>query len=107
QQVLPEAALLALEHVGDRLQRPVARAGDRTSTTAVVEQRVDGLLQHPLLVVHDDLGRAEVAKRPPSSCTIGRRSGGMTGTQSSTMPVGEFFVVRNAETTLSRFRARV
>jgi hypothetical protein len=32
--------------------------------------------------------RSEVAKRPPSSCTIGRRSGGITGTQSSTMPIG-------------------
>ncbi len=31
----------------------------------------------------------------------------MTGTQSSTMPIGELRVVRNAETTLSRFRARV
>ena len=34
--------------------------------------------------------RSEVAKRPPSSCTIGRSSGGITGTQSSTMPSGEF-----------------
>ncbi|CPU67738.1 Uncharacterised protein [Mycobacteroides abscessus] len=31
----------------------------------------------------------------------------MTGTASSTMPVGEFVVVRNALTTLSRLRARV
>ena len=31
----------------------------------------------------------------------------MTGTQSSTMPAGEFWVVRNADTTLSRLRARV
>ena len=60
QQVLAEPALLALQQVRQRLQRPVARAGDRTATAAVVEQRVDGLLQHPLLVVHDDLGRAEV-----------------------------------------------
>ena len=51
--------------------------------------------------------RSDVANRPPSSCTIGRRSGGITGTQSSTMPVGAFLVVRKAETTLSRFRARV
>ena len=48
-----------------------------------------------------------MANRPPSSCTIGRRSGGITGTQSSTMPVGAFLVVRKAETTLSRLRARV
>ncbi|MNW52594.1 hypothetical protein D3C74_301190 [compost metagenome] len=51
--------------------------------------------------------RSEVAKRPPSSCTMGRRSGGMTGTASSTMPVGEFVVVRNALTTLRRLSARV
>src|SRR5919107_74962 len=57
---MTEPPLLALEHVGQRLQRPVARAGDRTTAAAVVEQRVDGLLQHPLLVVDDDLGRAEV-----------------------------------------------
>ena len=30
------------------------------AAAAVVEQRVDGLLQHPLLVVDDDLGGAEV-----------------------------------------------
>ena len=60
EQVLAEPALLALEHVGQRLQRPVARAGHRTAAAAVVEQRVDGLLEHPLLVVDDDLGRAEV-----------------------------------------------
>ena len=51
--------------------------------------------------------RSEVAKRPPSSCTIGRRSGGITGTQSSTMPMGELVVDRNALTTLRRLRARV
>ena len=60
EQVLAEAALLALEHVGQRLERAVARTGDRTAAAAVVEQRVDGLLQHALLVVDDDLGRAEV-----------------------------------------------
>ncbi len=43
-----------------RLQRPVAGAGDGAPAAAVVEQRVDGLLQHALLVVDDDLGRAEV-----------------------------------------------
>ena len=60
EQVLAEPALLALEHVGERLQRPVARAGHRAAAAAVVEQRVDGLLQHALLVVDDDLRRAEV-----------------------------------------------
>ncbi len=55
EQVLPEASLLALEHVGQRLQRPFAGAGDRPAAPAVVEQRVDRLLQHPLLVADDDL----------------------------------------------------
>ena len=60
EQVLAEPALLALQHVAERLQRAVARAGDRAATAAVVEQCVDGLLQHALLVVDDDLRRAEV-----------------------------------------------
>ena len=60
EQVLAEPALLALEHVGERLERAVARARDGPAAAAVVEQRVDGLLQHALLVVDDDLRRAEV-----------------------------------------------
>src|SRR5690606_39369587 len=60
EQVLAEPALLALEHVGERLERAVARARHRTAAAAVVEQRVDGLLQHPLLVVDDDLRCTEV-----------------------------------------------
>src|SRR6185312_16342053 len=60
EQVLAEPTLLTLEHVAQGLQRAVTRARDRTTTTTVVEQCVDGLLQHPLLVVDDDLGGAEV-----------------------------------------------
>src|SRR5919205_1288145 len=60
EQVLAEPALLALEHVGERLQRAVARPGHGAAAAAVVEQRVDGLLEHPLLVVDDDLRGAEV-----------------------------------------------
>ena len=60
QQVLAEPALLALEHVRERLERTVARSGDGPAAATVVEQRVDGLLQHPLLVVDDDLGRLQV-----------------------------------------------
>ena len=60
QQVLAEPALLALQHVRQRLQRAVARPGDGTATAAVVEQCVDGLLQHALFVVDDDLGCAQV-----------------------------------------------
>ncbi|CNH70182.1 Uncharacterised protein [Mycobacterium tuberculosis] len=50
--------------------------------------------------------RSLVANRPPSSCTIGRSSGGITGTASSTMPIGELPDCWNAATTLSRLSAR-
>src|SRR6202035_1823325 len=60
EQVLTEPTLLTLEQIRQRLQRTVARSGDRTAAAAVVEQRAARLLQHPLLVVDDDLGRAEV-----------------------------------------------
>ena len=60
EQVLAEAALLALEHVGQRLERALVRAGDGLAAAAVVEQRVDRLLQHALLVADDDLGRVEL-----------------------------------------------
>src|SRR5207237_6895960 len=49
EQVLTEPALLALEHVGQRLERTLAAATNRLGATAVVEQRVDRLLEHALL----------------------------------------------------------
>src|SRR5450631_3306306 len=60
EQVLPEAALLALQHVGERLQRALVGAGDDAATAAVVEQRVDGLLQHAFFVADDDVRRAQL-----------------------------------------------
>src|SRR6185437_7786972 len=60
EQVLAEAALLALDHVGERLQRALVGAGDGTAATAVVEQRIDRFLQHALLVAHDDVRRIEL-----------------------------------------------
>src|SRR5712671_4617703 len=55
EQVLAEPALLALEHVGERLERPLVGAGDGLAAPAVVEERVHRLLQHPLLVADDDV----------------------------------------------------
>ena len=60
EQVLAEAALLALERVGERLQRAVVRALEHAAAAAVVEERVDRFLQHALLVAHDDVGRAQL-----------------------------------------------
>ena len=60
QKVLTEAALLALEHVRERLQRALVGAGDDPAAAAVVKERIDRFLQHPLLVAHDDVGRAQL-----------------------------------------------
>src|SRR6266542_1415691 len=60
EEVLPEAALLALEGVGERLEGPVVRARDDPAAPPVVEQRVHRLLEHPLLVPDDDLGRPQL-----------------------------------------------
>jgi hypothetical protein len=59
EQVLPEPALLALEHVGQGLQRTLVGAGDRAAATAVVEQGVDRFLEHALLVADDDVRSAQ------------------------------------------------
>ena len=59
EQVLAEATLLPLQHVAERLQAVVAGAGDGATTSAVINEGVDRLLEHALLVAHDDLRRAE------------------------------------------------
>ncbi len=60
EQVLAEAAALALDHVGERLQRALVGAGHRLAATAVVEQRIDRFLEHPLFVADDDLRRLQL-----------------------------------------------
>src|SRR6185312_8237526 len=59
EQVLAEPALLALEHVGQRLQRTLVGTRDDAATAAVVEQCVNRFLQHALFVAHDDVRRLE------------------------------------------------
>ena len=60
QQVLAEAALLALDHVGEGLEGPAVGPGDGAAAAAVVEQGVHGFLQHALFVADDDLRRAQL-----------------------------------------------
>ena len=60
EQVLTEASLLALQRVGERLQRTIVGATQHAATASVVEQRVDGFLQHALFVAHDDFRRVQV-----------------------------------------------
>ena len=59
-QILAEPALLAFQHVAQRLERPPVGARDRLAAPTIVEQRIDRFLEHPLLVAHDDVRRAEV-----------------------------------------------
>ena len=60
QQILAEATRLALDHVGQRLEGALVRARHRLAATAVVQQRVDGFLQHALFVAHDDFRRLQL-----------------------------------------------
>jgi hypothetical protein len=60
EQVLTEPALLALERVRQRLQRPVVRAAQHAAAAAVVEQRVHGFLEHALFVADDDVRRLQL-----------------------------------------------
>ena len=60
QQVLAEPALLALEQVGQGLEGPVVGSGDGAAPAAVVDEGVHRLLEHPLLVAHDDVRRVEL-----------------------------------------------
>ena len=60
QQVLAEAARLALEHVRQGLQGAVARTGHGATMAAVVEQCVNCLLQHALLVPDNDFRSLEL-----------------------------------------------
>ncbi len=60
QQVLAEAALLALQRVGQRLQRTIVGATQHAATASVVEERIHGFLQHALFVAHNHFRRVQV-----------------------------------------------
>ena len=59
-QVFAEAALLAFDHVGQRLERPVAGAEHGALATVIIEQRIDRLLQHAFFVADDDFRRIQI-----------------------------------------------
>src|SRR6185437_1341036 len=60
EQVLAEAALLAFERIGERFQRTVVGAAQHAAATAVIEQRIDGFLQHALFVAHNHVRRVHL-----------------------------------------------
>ena len=59
EEVLAETALLALERIAEGLQRTVVGATQNAATAAIVEQRVNGFLQHALFVADDNVWRAK------------------------------------------------
>ena len=59
EQVLAEAALLAFERIGERFERAVVGAAQHAAAAAVIEQRVDGFLQHALFVADDHVRRMQ------------------------------------------------
>jgi len=60
QKVLTEPALLAFERIGERLERPIVRPTQHTSTATVVEESIDSFLQHALFVAHDYVRRMQL-----------------------------------------------
>ncbi len=59
EQVLAEAAGLALEHIAQRFERPAVLAGNRAAAPTVVEQRINRFLQHALFIADDHIRRAQ------------------------------------------------
>ncbi len=62
QQVLTETAGFTLQHIRQGLQSPIARPGYRTAPAAVINQRVNSLLKHPLFIPHNNIRRSQFQK---------------------------------------------
>src|SRR5215475_10960086 len=60
EEVLAETSLLSLQRIGQRFQRAVVRAPQDATAAAVIEERVDGFLQHAFLIANDHIGRMEL-----------------------------------------------
>src|SRR5438552_10557077 len=57
EEVLAETATLALEHVAERFERPVASARHGATMSAVIEQSVHRFLEHSFFIANDHVGR--------------------------------------------------
>src|SRR6218665_3718388 len=70
QQVLAETPALALDHVGQRLERALVGTGHGFAAAAVVQQRIDGFLQHALFVAGDDLRGLELQQTAQTAVAV-------------------------------------
>ncbi len=60
EQVLAEPSLLPFQHIGEGFQRTVVVAPDRIDAAGIIEERINGLLQHPLFVPEDHVRRLDI-----------------------------------------------
>ena len=62
EEVLTESSLLTLEHVGEGFELTAAGTLNRSASSAVVDESIDGFLKHSLLVTDDDVRSSELAQ---------------------------------------------
>ena len=67
---MAESTLLTLDHIGERLERTLIGTSDSPAASTVIQQRVNGLLQHALLVTHNDIGRVQIQQALESIVTV-------------------------------------
>ena len=70
QQVLTETSLLTFQHIGKGFQCTVSRTGDRSAAASVVDEGIDCLLQHTLLVTDDDIRSAKLKQAGKTVVTV-------------------------------------
>jgi len=68
EKVLAETALLALECVGQGLERAIVGSAQNATATAVVEEGVNSFLEHALFVADDDVRGAKFHELLSSGC---------------------------------------
>ena len=70
EQILTEASLLTLKHIGKRLKRAVVRACYGLAASAVIDKGINRLLKHTLFVADDYIRRAQLKKSLQAVVTV-------------------------------------
>ena len=69
-QVLAETALFTFQHIGKGFQCTVSRTGYRSAAASVIDQGVNSLLQHTLLIADDDVRSTKLEKTCKTVVTV-------------------------------------
>ena len=70
EKVLTEASLLTLKHIGKRLECTVIRSRYGLASSAVIDKRVNRLLQHTLFVADDNVRRVQFKQSLKTVITV-------------------------------------